>query len=74
MNLVIRASLSQELLNRIPILLPSLEEKDIIAEHIENISEKNAIAISLKEQEIEKMKEYKSSLINSAVMGKVKIG
>lgn len=30
-------------------------------------------AIYLKQQEIEKLKEYKSSLINSVVTGKVKV-
>jgi type I restriction enzyme, S subunit len=74
MNLVIRASLSQELLNRMPIIIPPFEEQIAIAEYLENISTKISKAIELKEREIEVLKEYKSSLINSAVTGKVKIG
>lgn len=74
MNLVIRASLSQELLNRMPVIIPPFEEQIAIAEYLENISAKISKAIGLKEREIEVLKEYKSSLINSAVTGKVKIG
>ena len=74
MNLVIRASLSQELLNRMPIIIPPFEEQIAIAEYLENISAKISKAIGLKEREIEVLKEYKSSLINSALTGKVKIG
>lgn len=74
MNLVIRASLSQELLKRMPVVIPPIEEQIEIAEYIENATTKIATAISLKEQEIEKLKEYKSSLINSAVTGKIKVG
>ncbi len=54
--------------------VPPFQEQTLISEYIEVISAKIAKAISLKEQEIEKLKEYKSSLINSAVTGKVKIG
>jgi type I restriction enzyme S subunit len=73
MNLVIRASLSQELLKRLPVLLPPLTEQKEISSYIENATNKIATAISLKEQEIEKLKEYKSSLIDGVVTGKVKI-
>lgn len=53
-------------------LPPKLEQIEVL-KHIENISEKIATAIKLKEQEIEKLKEYKSALINSAVTGKVRV-
>ena len=72
MNLVIRASLSQELLKRLPILLPPIDEQQAIADHLENVEDKIATAISLKQKEIEKLKEYKATLINSAVTGKIK--
>lgn len=48
------------------------EQKNII-QHIENNAQKISTAISLKEKEIEKLKEYKSVLINEAVSGKIKI-
>jgi len=73
MNLVIRASLSQELLKRLPVLLPPIEEQITIAHHLNNITIRIATAISLKIQEIEKLKEYKATLINSAVTGKIKV-
>ncbi len=58
----------------ISVPVPPKNEQSQILTHIETISAKIAKAIGLKEQEIEKLKEYKSSLINSAVTGKVKIG
>ena len=73
MNLVIRASLSQELLKRLPVLLPPMQEQIIIANYLDNVVIKIATAITLKEQEIEKLKEYKATLINSAVTGKIKV-
>jgi len=73
MNLVIRASLSQDLLKRMPVLLPSLIEQKEIADFIENKSFKIDKAIELQRQQIEKLKEYKVSLINSAVTGKIKV-
>jgi type I restriction enzyme S subunit len=52
---------------------PPKEEQRNIVDYIENITKKIETAISLKQQEIEKLKEYKSSLINSVVTGKVKV-
>ncbi|MCF0056122.1 restriction endonuclease subunit S [Dyadobacter sp. CY356] len=51
---------------------PYKEQKEIVS-YIENINQKIATAISLKQKEIEKLKEYKSTLINSAVTGKIKV-
>ena len=53
--------------------IPPKQEQVGILEYIETATAKIAAAISLKEQEIEKLKEYKSTLINSAVTGKIKI-
>lgn len=55
------------------ITIPPLAEQISISEFIEISSSKIATAISLKEQEIEKLKEYKATLINSAVTGKIKV-
>ena len=41
--------------------------------NLEEIEEKIAKAISLKQQEIEKLKEYKTVLIDNVVTGKVKV-
>jgi type I restriction enzyme S subunit len=48
-------------------------EQQMIVKHIESNNTKIAKAISLKEHEIEKLKEYKATLINSAVTGKIKV-
>lgn len=55
------------------IAIPSIEEQKVIAEFIKTATTKIATAISLKEQEIEKLKEYKMSLIDGVVTGKVKV-
>ena len=73
MNLVIRASLSQELLKKMPVLIPPIKEQIEISEFLEEVFTKINSSISLKEKEIEKLKEYKSTLINSAVTGKIKV-
>lgn len=61
-----------EFLN-LKIAVPPIDEQDQIVSAIETNSSKIATAISLKEQEIEKLKEYKATLINSAVTGKIKV-
>lgn len=73
MNLVIRASLSQELLKNLPVLLPSLDEQRSIYTYLEVETGKIEDAILLQVQQIEKLKEYKTTLINSAVTGKIKV-
>ncbi|WP_139423034.1 restriction endonuclease subunit S [Chryseobacterium mulctrae] len=73
MNIVTRASLSQELLKSLSVILPPIEEQFKIGSHLEELDEKIAKAILLKKQEIEKLKEYKTVLIDNVVTGKVKI-
>src|SRR5690554_978721 len=54
--------------------IPSSEEEiNEISDYILNINEKIAKAIMLKEQEIEKLKEYKTVLIDNVVTGKIKV-
>ena len=45
----------------------------MIIAFIDSISQKISTAIGFKEKEIEKLKEYKACLINSAVTGKIKV-
>ncbi|CAM3905719.1 MULTISPECIES: restriction endonuclease subunit S [Flavobacterium] len=52
---------------------PPLKEQKEIAEFIEIATTKIATAISLKQKEIEKLKEYKMSLIDGVVTGKVRV-
>lgn len=66
-------NISQDEVRRMPITLPPMSEQIEITKYIELASQQIAKAISLKEQEIEKLKEYKTTLINSAVTGKIKV-
>ena len=66
-------NLSMENLGNYPIALPPIEAQAQIVSHLENIEEKIAKAILLKQQEIEKLKEYKTVLIDNVVTGKVKV-
>lgn len=54
-------------------LLPPIEEQRTIVEFIEQAMLKQNAAVALLEQQITKLKEYKSTLINSAVTGKIKV-
>jgi type I restriction enzyme S subunit len=65
--------MTQSDLNNHPISRPPIDEQKKIGEYIENATNKIDTAIILKQQEIEKLKEYKSSLINGVVTGKVKV-
>lgn len=51
----------------------SFKEQEEILEHIGNESAKLDSAIELKECQIEALKEYKATLINAAVTGKIKV-
>ncbi len=66
-------NISQDIIKNMPIVYPHLSEQKLIVEYIEISNTKIANAISLKEQEIEKLKEYKMSLIDGVVTGKAKV-
>lgn len=68
-----RDGLNLQKLGDLFVCIPSLIEQLNISTYLESASEKIYTAISLKEQEIEKLKEYKATLINSAVTGKIKV-
>ncbi|GAB4161456.1 MAG: hypothetical protein Tsb0033_18910 [Winogradskyella sp.] len=59
--------------SQVDLLIIPLQEQRKIAEFLDKQCEKMETAISLKEQEISKLQEYKSSLINSVVTGKVRV-
>jgi len=56
---------------RIP--LPSLSEQQQIVSYLDSETSKMDEVISLKTEQIERLKEYKQSLINEAVTGKIKV-
>ena len=66
-------SIDMDAFFNLQIPLPPDNEQQKIATFIETNTEKIETAIDLKQQEIAKLKEYKSSLINSVVTGKVKV-
>ena len=73
MNLVTRASLGQDLLKSMPVLVPPKAEQDQIAYYLDNkcrLIDKNIIE---KQNVIEKLQEYKKSLIYGVVTGKKEI-
>lgn len=55
------------------ITCPPIPEQRSIVTHIENGSNKINKAISIKEAQISALKEYKTTLINAAVTGKIKV-
>lgn len=56
-----------------PIAFPNRDEQDSIVTHVEIEAEKINKAISIKQDQIATLKEYKAGLINSAVTGKIKV-
>ena len=72
-NRVSIGHLTKDKLINIEIIQPPKVEQVCISEYIETLSHKIKSAITLKEKEIEKLKEYKATLINSAVTGKIKV-
>ena len=73
MNLVTRASLSQDLLKRLPVLIPSKEKQKEIADYLDKKCTAIDTAIEQKQKLIEKLTEYKKSLIYECVTGKKEV-
>jgi len=73
MNLVIRASLSQELLKKLPVLIPPKAEQELIFAYLEVESANYDMSVALEQQQIDTLKEYKATLISEAVTGKIKL-
>lgn len=73
MNLVIRASLSQELLKSLPVILPPLPDQQRIASYLDTKCSEIDSLVALKRQKIESLNAYKKSVIYEAVTGKTMI-
>lgn len=73
MNLVTRASLSQELLKNLPVIIPPKTEQESIFKWLEIESSKIDTIIAVQQMQIDNLKEYKVTLISNAVTGKIKI-
>lgn len=66
-------TLPTEKLGNFVLPIPPIDEQKEIIEYIETQSKKIDQAIALQQQQIDKLKEYKTTLINSAVTGKIKV-
>lgn len=73
MNIVTRASLGQNLLKNIPVLLPPTEEQLAIAKELDLRCQQIDRLIAIKQEKIEKLNQYKKSLIYEYVTGKKEV-
>lgn len=73
MNLVTRASLGQDLLKSMPILIPPKDEQKKISEYLDKKCNAIENLITNKQKIIEKLTEYKKSLIYEVVTGKKEV-
>lgn len=74
MNLVTRASLSQELLKKLPVLVPPIEEQVRIASYLDDKCNRIDQVLNKKQAAIDKLTNYKKSLIYECVTGKREVG
>jgi type I restriction enzyme S subunit len=58
---------------QVPLLIIPLTEQEAIAKYIGDQTTKIDQAITLQQAQIDKLKEYKATLIDSAVRGKIKV-
>lgn len=72
-NYTTLAILNNEFFKVFKLIKPPLSEQKEISSHIESASQKIDTAITLKQREIAKLQEYKRSLINSVVTGKIRV-
>ena len=73
MNIVTRASLGQDLLKKLPVLLPSPPEQQQIAAYLDARCGEIDRVVAANEGMVAKLKEYRASLIWEAVTGKVAV-
>ena len=73
MMIVTRASLGQNLLKNLPVLLPSIEEQRQIAAYLDYKCAEIDYLIAEKQRAAEKIRQYKKSLINEYATGKKRV-
>jgi type I restriction enzyme S subunit len=66
-------SMTQGDLNNNTIVIPPNEEQDSIVAFIDTVSTKIDDYITIKQNQINTLKEYKTTLIDAAVTGKIKV-
>lgn len=60
-------------INPLEIALPNVKEQEAVLEYIKDKSSQIENSINLQQTQIDKLKEYKATLIDSAVTGKIKV-
>ena len=73
LNLVTRASLGQDILKQLPVILPSLIEQQSIADYLDNKTTKIDNLITKATKAIELLKERRIALISAVVTGKIDV-
>ena len=73
LNLVTRASLGQDILKQLPVLLPPIEEQKAIATYLDQKTQKIDTLISKATKAITLLKEKRTALISAVVTGKVDV-
>lgn len=73
MNLVTRASLSQDLLKLLPVTLPPLAEQMEISDFLDKVSAEFAFLLEQGVKAVDLLKERRSALISAAVTGKIDV-
>lgn len=73
MNMVTRASLGQDLLKNMPVLIPNLQEQREIAQYLDNKCKEIDKLLKLQENLIYELENYKKSLIYEYVTGKKEV-
>lgn len=73
MTIVTRASLGQQLLNDMVVLLPNIEEQKIIINYLDKKCKLIDDLIAIKKKQLEILEEYKKSLIYEYVTGKKEV-
>jgi type I restriction enzyme S subunit len=73
MNLITRASLSQDLLKKLPVLLPPIDEQKEIGVYLDEKTELFSKLTDQAHEAIELMKERRTALISAAVTGKIDV-
>ena len=68
-----QANLNVDRIGGITVCLPPKAEQNVIMEYVQTANEKTDRAIGVKESQITALREYKTSLINAAVTGKIKV-
>lgn len=66
-------ALSLGTLNNLNIIFPPIQEQEQIVAYLDEVTGKIDQAITQKQEQITKLKEYKQSLINDLVTGKIKV-